>query len=284
MFEEVSNHNNEMAVHERAFLQKLSQLPTPIAKKWQYEFEDLIEVTPEFFEKFDNFLEARKHAFDNIVEIESWTSEEIRTEIRAVQEVIRQTFGDPHHFLGNGYTAEVYELPIAPHLCIKYIKDQNAYNENNHIRKEFEFLVQLRSYSVEEVRTPLPYFVRIHPSEGHSYGMERVTGRSLSQIIERPGENQLLIQLLKNMDKKTVEKQLIVYIEGMHKNFNVTHGDLFLRNIMLNDEGKFFVIDFGKASYEEIGQDHEMRRKRDIATITSEIKKFFFEIDKIVIE
>jgi len=282
--ERIPNSPNVIDLLERDFQQKLKQLPPELAKRWQDDFEDLPEVTPEFFNKFAQFYTDRKNAFDGVIEIREETSPEILEEIRTVQGMIRNTFGDPHHFLGNGYTAEVYELPVAPHLCVKYIKDQAAYNENNHIRKEFEFLVTVREYREGGIRTPLPYFVRIHPSEGHSYGMERIDGKSLAQILERPAENKELIELSKKMDPKDIERRLLTYVEGMHTRFNISHGDIFLRNIMLDKEGNFYIIDFGKAEIEELGEDHEMRRKKDIATTTSEIKKFFEVIDKIDIE
>ena len=96
------------------------------------------------------------------------------------------------------------------------------------------------------------------------------------------------IQIVKQMNDPHLDDDfhrfLVEYIKALHDNFKVTHGDLFLRNIMVDDTGSFYVIDFGKAKVEQIGEDHEARRSVDIATITSEIGKFFQELDKLSLE
>jgi len=266
---------------ERDFYQRLASLPHEIAERWREEYENLPEITDDFFIRFDQFCIFRNQAMDSSLELDEEISDEIRLEIEGVKKVVRETFGDPQHFLGNGYTAEVYELPVAPHLCVKYIHNQEAYNENNHIRVEHNFLAELRKFTVEGVRSPLPYFVRIHPSEGHSYGMEKINGKNLSQILERQSDNIELIAMLKTLDRETVKKNLLAYVTSLHDTCKITHGDLFQRNIMVDEEGKFYIIDFGKAKREEIGEDHEGRRKIDIATLTSEIGVFFNAIDKL---
>lgn len=285
MFETPEHTGAEtLEAQERQFFQKLKALPFDLAKKWEDEFDNLEEITESFFNKFETFLKSRSGALSNVLEIEPGLNEEIVAEIHETERVIRETFGDPHHFLGNGKVAEVYELPLAPHLCVKYVKDNDAYSEGNHLRTEFAFLEDLREFSAAKVRTPLPYFIRIHPSEGHSYGMEKIHGKSLSQILERPAENSALIELSKNSDRTQVKAQLLEYIKALHENFKITHGDLFLRNIMMDNQGNLYIIDFGKAKVEQIGEDHESRRSVDVATITSEISKFFEKLDKLNIK
>ncbi len=269
---------------ERQFFHKLKSLPDDLAQRWEDEFSNLEEITEEFFSKFDTFLEDRIGALSNVLEIEEGLNEEIVAEIHEAERVIRQTFGDPHYFLGNGRVAEVYELPLAPHLCVKYVKDNAAYSEGNHLRAEYEYLELLRTYTRAGIRAPQPYFIRIHPSEGHSYGMEKIQGKSLSQVLERPAENNNLIEQLKQVNREQVKAQLLEYIKAIHEEFKVTHGDLFLRNIMVDESGNFYVIDFGKAKVEQVGEDHEPRRNVDVATLTSEIGKFFQELDKISIK
>lgn len=281
MFENPNAATSETEeAQERLFFQKLKQLPEDIAHKFEQEFYDLEEVTPAFFAKVDAFIKQRASALSGVMEIEPGLNEEIIEEIHETEKMIRQTFGDPHYFLGNGRVAEVYEFPTAPDICVKYIKDQQAYNEGNHLRVEFRFLEDLHGLVVEGVRCPDPYFIRIHPSEGHSYGMERIKGKSLSAILERSAENAELIGLIRGLNQSEIKGKLIAYINELHKR-KVTHGDLFMRNIMVDGKGDFFVIDFGKAKYEEVGEDHEDRRKRDIATLTSELGSFFESIDKI---
>lgn len=281
MFETPNSTTSEtLEAQERLFFQKLKQLPQDIADKFEQEFYDLEEVTPDFFAKVDTFIKQRANALSGVMEVESGLNEEIIEEIHETERMIKQTFGDPHYFLGNGRVAEVYEFPTAPDICVKYIKDQQAYNEGNHLRVEFRFLEDLQGVVIEGVRSPDPYFIRIHPSEGHSCGMERIKGKSLSAILERPAENAQLIEMVKRLNLAEVRGKLLAYINELHKR-KVTHGDLFMRNIMVDSKGDFYVIDFGKAKLEEVGEDHEDRRKRDVATLNSEIGAFFEAIDKI---
>lgn len=271
-------------VREREFYRQLGNLPVELAEQWSVMYEDLPEGTKDFFDCFNTFLKARNQALSGSLEVGEDLSEELMEEINQVQTVIRETFSDPQYFLGNGYTAEVYQLPVAPHLCVKYIHDQVAYNQSNHMRVEHDYLAELRNFSIAGVRTPVPYFVRIHPSEGHSYGMERIMGKNLSQILERPSDNIELIRLIKSLDRKKVQRSIISYIQALHDDFKITHGDLFRRNIMVDVQGSFYVIDFGKAKREEVGEDHEARRKLDIATLVSELGLFFKSIDNLDID
>jgi tRNA A-37 threonylcarbamoyl transferase component Bud32 len=267
--------------HERDFYRKLSQLPEELSKTWLDKYENLDDDAALFLEEFESFLQNRNRALSNTLEVHSDISEVIREEIMIVHESIKNTFGDTNYFLGNGRTAEVYILPVAPHLCTKYIKDQGAYNENNHMRVEYGFLDKLHAYEAYGVRTPRPYFIRIHPHEGHSYGMERIHGENLSRIIEKPSENRDLIRMLKSMEPEAVEKKLVDYIRSLHREFKISHNDLYRRNLMVDHDGNFYLIDFGKAKYEEIGEDHELFRNSDIAILVSEIRQFFEEIDKV---
>ncbi len=277
----IAHRENESDEH--LFFREIAALPSEIAHKWLDEYEEMDEPTSIFFERFRLFLRMRHEALNKTVEVEEGLSDELRKEIQSVTDIIRNTFGDTNYFLGNGYTAEVYELPIAPHLCVKYIHNQDAYNENNHLRKEYEFLEKLHSFTHNGIRTPDPYFIRIHPSEGHSYGMERIIGKSLSQILEKPEENIELVRKVKNMNRKDVEDRLIGYIIAIYEQFHITHGDLFLRNIMLDENGEFRIIDFGKAKYEDLGEDNERFAREDRGTLTSEIRSFFSKIDKLEI-
>jgi tRNA A-37 threonylcarbamoyl transferase component Bud32 len=266
---------------EREFLREIALLPKEIANRWMAEFDDLDTPTPAFFAKFQSFARMRNDALNSTVETESNLSDELRKEISRAIGIIRSTFGDVNYFLGNGSTAEVYEFPIAPHLCIKYIHNQEEYDKHNHLRREFYFLEELRGFIHEGIRTPIPYFIDIHPSAGHSYGMEHIKGKSLSQILERPEENANLIQLIKEMDRKKVEMNLVGYISALYSKFRITHGDLFIRNIMLDENGEFRIIDFGKAKQEELGEDNERFAREDIARLRSEIRLFFIKLDNL---
>lgn len=277
--------NEGQEAQEETFRKKLAQLPRELSQIWLLRYENLEDDDDDvFFQNFETFLNNRNRVSLKTLEIHPDTSKMIQEEILFVHESIRNTFGDPNYFLGNGRTAEVYTLPVAPHLCVKYITNQQAYNENNHMRVEYSFLDRLHAFDAAGVRTPRPYFIRIHPSEGHSYGMERIMGENLSRILEKPSENRELIYMLRRMNRKEVEKKLVSYIQLLHQSFKITHNDIAKRNIMVDQKGNLYIIDFGKAKQEEIGEDHNQYRNSDIARTVSEIRHFFQSLDKIDID
>ncbi len=273
---------------EEVFLSGISQLPTEFRAKWQgrYDSVESEEEALELFNLFTDFKFKRREALDkDTLEIHrDVVSPEVLRQIAEVQDSIRHGFGRREFFLGNGASAEVYILPVAPSLAVKHITNQDAYNENNHIRTEYGYLDKLHNFSHAGVRSPQPYFTRIHPTEGHSYGMERIPGENLSRILEEPQNNIELIAMLKTVNRQEVEEKLVSYVSELQGQFKISHNDLFRRNIMVDENANFYIIDFGKARTEEVGEDHEMKFKSDLATIRSEIRGFFMAIDNIDLE
>lgn len=150
---------NQLQRQEQVFFVQLTHLPDEMAQVWREKYDELqIEEEESFFENFNAFLRERSMALGGILEIESDLDPIIIEEIIDTDRVIKNTYGDPSYFEGNGRVAEVYRIPTAPHLCVKYVKDQKAYNEGNHLRKEEGFLSNLRAHVVEGIRTPIPYF------------------------------------------------------------------------------------------------------------------------------
>lgn len=278
---EQGNQENK-TISEQDINLALLKLPQEFRQKWRDKFDDADDLSLCMLD-LNEFLKRRNEVFISSVEIDPNLSETIKSEVRAVIDSINRTFGDTNYFLGNGYTAEVYEMPIAPHLCVKYIHDQNAYNENNHMRVEYNFLSSLRDINYGNVRSPGPAFLRIHPSDGHVYGMEKVNGKSLSQILEKPEENMELIKVCKGLDGDEIISQMEGYIKLMHEN-KITHNDLFMRNIMVDINGNFFVIDFGKAKLEDLGDNHDDEKRRDLFLARNELALFFKHLDKINIK
>lgn len=285
MSENLQNFEKNSLSREVSFYRNLQTLPNDLYQEWLNKYEDLQDPeNSDFFDNFDSFIKKRKSALMGSLEVEPNVDSVILKEIISVQEVIQNTFGDSNYFLNNGSTAEVYELPIAPHLCVKYINNQENYNDHNHLRTEFNFLRELSEFQVDGIRTPVPYFIQIHPSLGHSYGMERILGKSLSQLLEKPYENIDLIRLIKGMDREDVKRRLIEYVKRMHKDFKISHNDLELRNMMVDENGNFFIIDFGKAKIEEIGEDHDVFQNSDLTKIEQKCADFFKKIDNINID
>ena len=147
------------------------------------------------------------------------------------------------------------------------------------MRREFDYLHRVFKHTKSSaITTPHPIFLRIHPKEGHSYGMEKIHGASLSQITERPEQYPELIEQAKNVDRKQVEADLLSFVEEMHT-AGIVHCDLFSRNLMINVSGRFYVIDFGKAKTIGVSGDMEDERKKDLYTAKQALVEFFSKVD-----
>lgn len=282
MFEQISKKSNvENLDMETIFLQKLGSLPDELMQRWEDEYENLEDPeNSDFFIRFNSFLENREQALYKNIEIAPETPEEIVDEIISLKENIKNEYGNPTSFLGEGRTAKVHIHPESPNVCVKYIKDVDTYTKTDiPLYKEYVRLRELQNFSFMGVRTPTPYFENTNGE--HMYGMERIMGNTLIQIMEKPEENAELVKLARTLDRKTVLNNLVCYVKEMHNKFKITHGDLEVINIMLGNDGDFYVIDFGKSKYEEIGEDHELYRDNDIKKLKSAIEEFFAKIDRL---
>lgn len=282
MFEQISKKSNvENLDMETIFLQKLDSLPDELMQRWEDEYENLEDPeNSDFFIRFNSFLENREKALYKNIEIAPETPEEIVDEIISLKENIKNEYGNPTSFLGEGRTAKVHIHPESPNVCVKYIKDVDTYTKTDiPLYKEYVRLRELQNFSFMGVRTPTPYFENTNGE--HMYGMERIMGNTLIQIMEKPEENAELVKLARTLNRKTVLNNLVCYVKEMHDKFKITHGDLEVINIMLGNDGDFYVIDFGKSKYEEIGEDHELYRDNDMKTLKSAIEEFFAKIDRL---
>lgn len=273
----------EDVLGEDWFFNQLDKLPQELSSKWRYEYESLDDtLNSDFFSRFNNFLSERERIVTGVLKIVSETPATVVDEINLLGEQIISEYGNQESFLGEGRTAKVYIHPVSPSVCIKFIKDSDSYTKTDlPLYKEFEILRNLQNLKVGGVRTPVPYFE--NASGRHMYGMERIRGNTLVQILEKPSENKDLIKLAKTLDRKMALENIVNFVEAMHDKCKITHNDLEIINIMLGYDGNLYIIDFGKSKFEEIGEDHELYRDADIKTVKSAIQEFFDRIDNIEI-
>lgn len=278
--EETEKNNIESM--EESFGLKVEKLPKELYQKWNDEYESLEEVEKyDFFNRFHVFYRKRTSALTSQSDVNPEAPEEIKEKIYLVTKSINESYFSLNDRLGEGRTAVVVIHPDTEEICVKYIKDVSLYGTDIHLNLEYERLKDLQFFTVDGIRTPLPYFVDINTNLHHLYGMERVMGNSLAQIVEQPEENIDLIKLALSLDREDVLKRLVNYIKTMHQEFKITHNDLARRNIMLDNSGNFFVIDLGKSKYEDFGEDHEIYRDYDIKTLKTEVNEFFAILDTI---
>lgn len=284
MIEKFKTHEFTPIDPEEDFYNKTEQLPEELAKRWVEEYENLDDPeNSNFFARFNNFLEDRQKIVSFNLKFAPDTPEDIMEEVVSLQKSLISEYGNPDSFLGEGRTAKVHVHPSCLNVCIKYIKDVDSYTKTDiPLYQEYKRLRELQELSTKGVRTPTPYFE--DTNGGHMYGMERINGNTLVQIMDKPNENKDLIKLAKTLDREVVLDNLVSYIQEMHEDFKITHNDLEVINLMLGRDGNFYVIDFGKSKFEEIGEDHEMYRNNDIKTVKSAVREFFNKIDNIDID
>lgn len=259
----------------------LHLLPKELRERWEKETEELNDI--EAIKILRTVLLSRKEVkekiFTNIYNIKS---EEIKKEVRLVLENIERTFGDTNYFLGNGSVAEIYEMPCSPHICTKYLVNPKRMMEHgNNFREESDHLEEMHDFEVEGIRVPELYFY--HMSDfGTCFGMEKIFGKSLNVIIEKP-EDCPFINEIKKLDSKEVLRKFKLFVEKMHSERKIVHHDLDERNIMIDENLNWFVIDFGRAKRLEIGGDdiHQTQQDVDTAQVESSIKTFFKKLQAI---
>ncbi len=274
----VEKEKTQLELKENNFWETLDDLPTELAKKWESAYTEAEDIET-FFDGFDEFCKLRAKVFEGEIELYGEVSPEVMEEINLVKKVIDETYGNPEFFLGSGRTARVYMLPIAPSICVKYMFYESPVDIS--IDAEADILSRLRSFkSSSGIRTPIPYFKQTKSKDRHFYGMEKIKGKDLFQIVNFAKQNENLIRIAKTLDKDVVLKKLKNFIDEVYVSFGITHGDLKQSNVMMDEEANFYVIDFGKGAVEEVGENHEERVINDKTTLQHEVREFFKAIDK----
>lgn len=219
----------------------LAKLPQELRVKWQEKADDLSlgEAIKLIRSVLDERSEAKEKIFTEIHEIEN---PELKEEVRSVIKAIETTFGDANYFVGNGTVAEVYHMPYAPHVCVKYLVDpEKAREHGNNFREEKDYLEDLHGFEVDGIRVPDVYFY--HMSEfGTCFGMENIDGKSLDRIMENP-EAVDFLDVIRSQKQEDVIARIRNFVLQMHSKKKIVHRDFSPRNVMVDREGNWYVID-----------------------------------------
>ena len=269
----------ELDLAEQRFYDSLSSLPPEMAQTWLKKIEDKNSDPDQVVRDFNDFLVLRAKTLRGKVEILPSASESTESQLNHFITLIDSAFENPSHFLGSGRTAKVYSVPTASTTCIKFIVNDSPVDIP--VYSEVDILNTLNDFSVEGIRTPTVYFKQIGYGKQQFYGMERVQGTDLSQILANPRKNAELVNIARKMDRDDVIRRLVAYVTEMFKVHRITHGDLKQVNVMLDKNGDLFIIDFGKGKTEELGGDNEKRFLADIEELKREVGAFFVSIDRI---
>lgn len=250
---------------------------------WNSQYENLPEDVAAFNNFYQQLLTFREKRDDALTSFEfrSDMSDVEREKIRQFDREVMRAYKDHDNFLGNGASAEVYAMADIDTVCVKFITSQEQYNTNNHISTEFEILSHVYEHAGEsDVKTPYPIFSRIHATEGHSYGMEKIHGASLSQILEFPEKYPELVVAALKLDPEQLNSTLLAFVDQLHT-IGVVHCDLYKRNIMLTENGELCVIDYGKAKRLEFPGAREEEKKSDLYNAKQSLANFFAQLKEL---
>lgn len=140
--------------------------------------------------------------------------------------------------LGQGGNAEV--LGIEDHhftnVCLKKIKEKPQMKANT-IDIEHQF--QIDAYKAG-VRTPLT-LISFETDDGKYFIMERVFGITIEELCNKPS------LAPKGFDVDVFVEELRLEVRKMNA-AGIFHRDLHDRNVMMNEQGKPVIIDFGTAT------------------------------------
>lgn len=155
---------------------------------------------------------------------------------------------NPHNYIDEGGAAKIYKLHDCG-ACIKLIRytplveQSTPYGRRRTPEEEAHFLDRLSRFSFSNVRSPHYFQGLFHPKKS-ALIMEQLPAVNLQHAINDP---KLFPQ---SFDYETFFDNLEDYISELHTNQKIIHGDLFARNIMIdNTTGNPYVIDFGRSEY-----------------------------------
>ena len=174
---------------------------------------------------------------------------------------IQRRISDPSRFMDKGGAGSVFNVNDS--ICIKMIEDreelekrraQKEGREPFHLslgnRPHVEARIQerLNDLTVEGVRSP-QLVQYIQGETWHGLIMERLNAVNLQYVLNGTAP------LPEQFNKDKFLQSLGDYLEEVHDQKKIYHGDLFPRNVMVHNEtGDARVIDWGRA-----GQPQEWR-------------------------
>lgn len=160
-----------------------------------------------------------------------------------------------------------------------YVMDGKLYKQFDKSFKKSDILNEaINQARIEEAGLPIPkiYDVNINESGTYSIVMEYIEGKSLEQLMaENPSKTdeymRLFVEIQRDMHKynvpllnRTKEKftrklydanidgntkyELQTRLNGMPTHFKLCHGDYDPSNIIITDDGKYYILDWSHAT------------------------------------
>lgn len=268
---------DELAETEPELLKYMRLLP---AELWKRHFTALQKIEREHGgEGGEAVAERRINYILNIVETREQAIVNLGISEPVLQDIIsaspdgtemfgtrlRELLVSQGNFLGAGTTARVkamqvegFDRPIAvKYLLTPTAKTLSAEGEYDMLR-EVETITQIedaegRLGAGEYMRVPHPFF---HYKRGklQCYGMSQVNGITLEELahdketmtpVESAVAESLRERFASEAAREALREEVDVFMRAVHE--VCLHGDIKFKNIMIDEQGMLYLIDFGQS-------------------------------------
>jgi len=175
--------------------------------------------------------------------------------------------------IGYGNFSFVYEDTNNSGICYKKFKPNAEKQMRNTAAQEMKFMEKVYGLD-DEVKTPLPMGlaeVVIRNNESGALFLNKIIAMEqfknstrLEDVIE-PKNQELKKDFPESFDLENFFSKLENFTEKMHSELSIYHGDLFSRNILIDNEtGNPIVIDFGDAAFPPADDNYDAYGRRKI--------------------
>lgn len=193
-----------------------------------------------------------------------------------MKEKLKERIKNPENLIGEGGIGSVMDLGNG--VCVKLMENrENSPNKDmmdlgNNTKIEAEFQAQLDDFESEGVFSPRVYGYYVG-ERGAAIVMEKLDAIDLQKIMAGKED------FPDDFDIDDFFDRLEGYIQDVHEQKKIAHGDLFARNIMLDRKtGRPVVIDFGRAvnlkSEESVADKMADRDLKMIEDLYNKVLKF----------
>lgn len=172
---------------------------------------------------------------------------------------LQRTLDNPENYLDHGGAAVVFTINDT--ICIKMITNRHdsdnaqIFNLGNTAEQEMRFQEKVATISIAGVRCPKP-ILYLHGKNYHGIVMEKLNAVNLQKCFN--GDE----RFPNSFDPEEFGFDLEEYVYTLHDEHNISHGDLYARNVMVDTEsGKPIIIDFGRTKHqsEHLKKDDKIR-------------------------
>jgi tRNA A-37 threonylcarbamoyl transferase component Bud32 len=213
-----------------------------------------------------------------------------------LHEIETSVLSRPDNFLGAGMTAKIKQFDITKgnetlSMAVKYLltptpKTLSASAEHDMLRE----VERINAVEQLEMDANLSYMRVPHPFLHHKtdqiqcYGMQLIDGYDLEDVMDEIKYDRLSSDFINNVqsiDQDVLLNEIDTFFNKMHT--YCIHADIKPKNIMVDQAGKFYIIDFGQSILsgdmtEQTRDQYETIKSDEIALTKETIRGFIRKI------